>query len=351
MKTLDTLKILKITDGRAGHITVTEGTLKAIEKTYNVEVFELFIKIRAKFLLRVLKFVLMHNLLSNRFVLNDFFINLFYKNYQKPMHKIDIIISTGGDTLFINAWMSNMLDAKNIFCSSLRGIDSKYFSIIIGTLEQKLKNYIKLDMAPTKIIQDDFYNKIQYFCNEKDIDINGKYFVLLIGGNGSGYKYNKDDYQKLVYNFISLVKKHKAKALITTSRRTGIKSEKLLKELFLKYNEDIAYSVYFGENPEKVVAVYLELASMVFVTEESGSMITESLYYRKPVFTIRPKIVMEQKRYNLFLNELYNKQRISRVYMENLYTIEFDKFVFKYIKKQPIEELSEKLQPFLKEII
>lgn len=348
MKTLDVLKVLKITDGRAGHITVTEGTLEAIKKTYNVEVFELPIKIRAKFLLRVFKFILIHNLLSNRFVLNDFFISLFYKNYQKPMHNIDLIISTGGDTLFINAWLSNVLDVKNIFCSSLRGIDSKYFSIVIGTLEQKLKNYIKLDMAPTRIILDDFYNKIQYFCNAKDIDMNGKYFVLLIGGDGSGYKYNKADYQELVYSFMLLVKKHKAKALITTSRRTGIKYEKLLKELFLQYNKDIAYSVYFGQNPEKIVAVYLELASIVFVTEESGSMITESLYYRKPVFTIRPKIVAEQKRYNLFLDELYDKQRISRVYVENLHKIEFDKFVFKYIEKLPIEELSEKIQPFLK---
>ncbi|MBD3841892.1 MAG: mitochondrial fission ELM1 family protein [Campylobacterales bacterium] len=239
---------------------------------------------------------------------------------------------------------------KNIFSGSLRGINQKYFFLILSNINAK--NCINLSIAPTRMIdENDLHQQVKYFCNEKKIDNNRKYFVLLIGGDGGGYKYDEDDYYELVNNFMSLVEKHKAKALITTSRRTGLKYEKLLKKLFSKYSDDIAYSVYFGQNPEKIVAVYLELASIVFVTEESGSMITESLLYKKPVFTLSPKNIKEQKKYKLFLNDLVEKQRINRLAIQsNLSDINLDNFVFKYIEKLPIEELSEKLQPFLKEI-
>ncbi|MBD3724028.1 MAG: mitochondrial fission ELM1 family protein [Epsilonproteobacteria bacterium] len=350
MKTLDVLKVLKITDGRAGHITITDGIISAIQKTHQVEIVTMEISIRTKFFLRILRFILRYNFLNNRFVLNDFFIKLFYKNYHKLDHKIDLIISTGGDTLFMNIWLCYMLGVKNIFSGSLRGINQKYFFLILSNINAK--NCINLSIAPTRMIdENDLHQQVKYFCNEKKIDNNRKYFVLLIGGDGGGYKYDEDDYYELVNNFMSLVEKHKAKALITTSRRTGLKYEKLLKKLFSKYSDDIAYSVYFGQNPEKIVAVYLELASIVFVTEESGSMITESLLYKKPVFTLSPKNIKEQKKYKLFLNDLVEKQRINRLAIQsNLSDINLDNFVFKYIEKLPIEELSEKLQPFLKEI-
>lgn len=344
------IKILKITDGRAGHITISDGIISAIQKTHQTKITIIDIAIRTKFFLRILRFILKYNLMHNKFVLNDLFIKIFYKNYHKLDDKIDLIVSTGGDTLFMNIWLSHMLKVKNIFSGSLRGIDSKYFFLMLSNINAK--NCINLSIAPTRMIDtNDLCQQVKYFCNEKKIDNSCKYFVLLIGGDGGGYKYDEDDYQELVNNFMSLVKRNKAKALITTSRRTGIKYEKILKELFLKYNDDIAYSVYYAENPEKVVATYLELASMVFVTEESGSMITESLLCKKPVFTLFPKIVKVQKKYKLFLDDLANKKRIAILNMrEDLFDLDIDNFDFNYIEKLPIDDLSEKLQPFLKEI-
>jgi mitochondrial fission protein ELM1 len=344
------IKILKITDSRAGHIAISDGIISAIQKTHQVEIIVLDIATRAKIFLRIFRFILKYNLMYNKFVLNDLFIKIFYKNYHKPYENIDLIVSTGGDTLFINTWLSRILNVKNIFSGSLRGIDPKYFFLILSNLNTK--NCINLSIAPTQMIDsNDLHNKVEHFCNENEIDKNSKYFVLLIGGDGGGYKYTKEDYENLVYSFISLVKRYNVKALITTSRRTGIKYEKLLKESFSNYSDNIAYSVYYAENPEKVVAVYLKLASVVFVTEESGSMITESLISKKPVFTLSPKIVKEQKQYKLFLDNLVEQMRINRLSIHaDLDGIDLDKFVFKYLEKLPNEELSEKLQPFLKEI-
>jgi len=345
------LKILKITDGRAGHMTVSDGVIEAIKKVYLVEIIELDIKLRAKFLLSILKFILKYQLMENQFSLNDWYIKLFYKNYRKTDKKIDLIVSTGGDTLFANIWLSKVLDTKNIFCGTLKGLNPKYFSLIISTSEQNVTNSIKLDILPTQMNAKKTIELAERFCNEKKIKKDEKYFVLLIGGNGSGYIYSKDDYKYLVDSFMSMVHKYGAKAFITTSRRTGAENEKSMIELFSNYNEDIAYSVFFNKNPEKVVPVYLELGSVIFVTEESGSMISESLFFKKPVFTLYPKKVKEQKGYKRFLNNLIDKKRIKRFAIgSDLAEVNLNTNDFHYMEEMPIDYLAEKIKPYIEDM-
>lgn len=349
-ETQERLKILKITDGRAGHITVSDGVIEAIKKEYPVEIIELELKLRAKFLLSILKFIFRYHLIENQFILNDWFIQLFYKNYHKTDKKIDLIISTGGDTLFVNVWLSKILNVKNIFCGTLKGITPKYFSLIISTSEQNVTNSIKLDILPTQMNAKRTIELAERFCSDKKINKDEKYFVLLIGGEGSGYTYGKEDYENIVHSFMSVVRKYRAKALITTSRRTGPENEKLLMELLSKYNEDITYSVFFNKNPEKVVAIYLQLATVVFVTEESGSMISESLFFKKPVFTLCPAKVKEQKGYKLFLNNLIDKRRINRLIIgSDLAEVDLATHNFNYMDQLPIDYLAEKIKPYIED--
>jgi len=346
-----TCNVLKISDGKAGHITVSDGVIEAIKKSHQVKIIDLNIKIRAKFLIRILRFILKYNLLSYQWVSSTLFMKLFYQNFHKPDAKIDVVVSTGGDTQFANIWLSRVLNTKNIFCGTLKGVDSNYFSFIVSTSELAVSNSIKLDILPTRGQVKNIDQKVQQFCQEKHLEKNEKYFVLLIGGDGSGYTYTEDEYETLVHSFMMIVKKYGAKALITTSRRTGIKYETFLKSLLSHYDNDIAYSVYFGQAPEKVVSMYLELASAIFVTEESGSMISESLLSRKPIFTLYPKIIQSQVQYRLFLERLLAKRRIYRLSIgEGLAAMEYDTFVFDFLKKLPIDELAEKMQPFLEKI-
>jgi len=346
------LKILKITDGKAGHITVTDGVIEAIKKHYKVQIIELNVTLRVKFFLSLLKFIFNSDWLSKKISKDDWLVPFFYKNYEKPSQQIDLIISSGGDTSFINIWLSNILDVNNIYCSGLRGIKPERFSLIISTLELGLNNSIILEIAPTKIGSKTISHDATLFCKDRGFNEQEKYFVLLIGGDGAGYRYQNKDLENLVKNFMELTVKSEAKALITTSRRTGIENEKFLKEQFSKYDEYVTYSVYYQQDPEKVVAVYLHLASAIFVTEESGSMITESLFSKKPLFTLRPKTVKDQKRYELFLNDLYHKKRMILLNLEDDFSsIDVESFGHTYIEKTPIEELEEKIKPYIKEFV
>ncbi|MGW8169031.1 MAG: ELM1/GtrOC1 family putative glycosyltransferase [Sulfurovaceae bacterium] len=346
------LSIIKITDGKAGHVAISDGVIESISKIAHVEVINLDIKIRTKFFLRILKFILKYDLLSSKFVSSDIFMRLFYKNYHSfNNQKIDLIVSAGGDTIFINIWLSRILNAKNIFCGTTRGISSRYFDLIVSVTDIDAPNSIKLDSFPIKNSAENMKEKTKKFCKEKKINEDGKFFVLLIGGNGGGYSYTENDYQILVHSFMSIVKQNKAKALITTSRRTGLRYEKLLEKLLSNYSKDIAYSVYFGQNPEKVVVPYLGLGSIIFVTEESGSMISESLFAKKPVFLLYPGAVKENKRYKIFVNDLCAKKRVARISInKELSNLDLDKFEFNFIDKLPTDELVEKIKLFMKDI-
>jgi len=346
------LKILKITDGKAGHITVTDGVIEAIKKNYQVQIIELNVTLRVKFFLTILRLIFNSDWLSNKMKDFDWLIPFFYKDYKRPGQQIDLIISSGGDTSFINIWLSNILDIDNIYCSGLRRIKSERFSLLINTTNRGFKNSIILEVAPTKVGSDTLSNDTSRFCKEKGIDQKEKYFVLLIGGDGAGYSYKNEDFEHLVQNFMNLTVKNGAKALITTSRRTGLKNERFLENQFSEYHEYIAHAVYYNQNPEQVVAVYLNLASAIFVSEESRSMITESLFYKKPLFTLRPKLVKDEKKYKIFLGDQYIKKRMILFSLEKDFSeIDIESLELSYIEKTPIDELSEKIQPYIKEFI
>ena len=345
------LNVLKISDVKAGHITITDGVIDAIKQNSDIDITTLTVKLRAKFLIPILKFIIHNQRLNQPILRYPNIIKLFYKGINEFALPIDIIISTGGDTSFLNIWLSQLYKAKNIYCSSLRGISAKYFSLIITTEDIGVSNSIVLEMAPVKINLNDNNDIIDKFSRTNNIQKDVKYYVLMIGGNGAGYKYNKNDFKNLIEKFMYIVQRDNAKALITTSRRTGLENEYFIKDTFSKYQDDIAYEVYFNQKPQKVVSIFLSLGSVIFVTEESGSMITEAVLAKKPVFTVQPLDVKPQPKYELFLYRLFSKHRIKRLEISKKWQdIKIDDTDFDFIKQAPIEILSDKLQSFLKDI-
>ncbi|MCF6192453.1 MAG: mitochondrial fission ELM1 family protein, partial [Candidatus Hydrothermae bacterium] len=74
-----------------------------------------------------------------------------------------------------------------------------------------------------------------------------------------------------------------------------------------KKNSDIIHKcILFNQKPQKVVNYFLSNADVIFCTEDSGSMITESILSKKKVYTIRPKKVRLNKAYKIFIqNKTY----------------------------------------------
>ena len=332
------MNILIIRDDKPGHYNQTEGLLVPLKNIYpnsNVEYIE--VEIKNKISRKILRFLLnkFTPFFTNTFNLK--YLSLFFKKYNLPSVKPDLIISTGGNTANLNAWLSKAYNSRNILNGALRGLEEELFFCITTVIDLGYKNQLILDVAPSVINEDSLKKKSEEFLKINIFDKKIIHYSLLIGGDGSGYKYDEEFYNKLMYFVKNVSKEKNIKWLITTSRRTSLDIEnKLEKEL----SDYCTYFVSFNKKEEKVLLPFLGLSKFIFVTEESASMISEAIASLKPVFTISNNLDTDNINYNRILEKFENEKKIKRIF--NLEKNDFDNKNFR------IENLSEKLEKKIK---
>ena len=131
--------------------------------------------------------------------------------------------------------------------------------------------------------------------------------MFLIGGNGSGYKYKKKDFFALCKQIIKYVHDSGKTPLIVTSRRTKESHEQLIKEHLEDYLD--VRSVWFNSGIGRTnLSNIFKLVDEIFVTEDSSSMIAESISSGLHVYTIAPN---RQKKNKDYLEMLYRYERMG----------------------------------------
>ncbi len=335
-------KILIIKDFKVGHYNQTDGIVKAFEKLFPCEVEILQVKLWIKVLRKILKPFL--NSQWGRELLQDpkflVYLKWFYKGVPSSDHlvKYDFIVSTGGDTTFINAWIALATDAKNFLNGRPRGLDPHLFTSIFAVIDLNLPNQIILNVAPTIITEED-KEDAEAFYSEYQLDKEQRYFVLLIGGTGAGYQYTRKDIEALIKGANYISHELGISWLVTTSRRTKIEYEDLL-ERELKAGLFIAYN----KNPKKVVKKFLAVGEAIFVTEDSSSMISEGISSKKPIFTLFPQKMYPDQNYQNLLKKFVDQKRIKRIAMDQLDSGKLDLETFKMIEDDSYIEIAKKLE-------
>ena len=321
------MRVLVIKDNKPGHFNQSEGLVLALKEIYkNFEVEYIEVEIKSSFSREVLRKLLNFFPFFFKSELNKKFIPFFYKKFAYPTEKPDIIISTGGNCSNLNVWFKYLYNAKNILNGNLRGLKCSHFDIVTTVIDLGCKNQIVLDVAPTTI----------KLCPKKEENL----YTLLIGGDGSGYRYDKEFFIKLIDFVKNISKKENIKWLITTSRRTDKKYEELLEKNLKDISEEF---VAYHKNPKPVVREFLCKAKKVFVTEESASMISEAIASGKKVYTLKPKQVVYDKKYTPVLEKFEKEKRICRIDLDNIKF--YDNFdilkedVYKLIAKKLKEKL------------
>lgn len=327
-----------LSDGRPGHFNQSLAVVDAIKRLYKVEVTYIDIKVKrlGKYLLRLLlNSKRARTLFRGKFSLK--IIQMFYKGYEWTEHP-DIIISAGKDTSLLNALLALMHGSKNIFIGYPKKLDNHLFTMVLTVLDLGFDNQIVLDVAPTR----SYHSDLKEFAKKYDLDLQSEYYTLLIGGNGSGYRYGEEDIAQLI-NFVNSTA-DKVKWLVTTSRRTPVVyEEKMEKEMKAEC------FIAFNKNPQKVVAGFLGLSKVVFVTEESASMVSEGVASRRPVVTLAPKIHNADRNYTEILDKFLMQKRIQRVEISTLEKLKIDLELFHLLELDSNEEIVKKLEVYLSE--
>lgn len=139
---------------------------------------------------------------------------------------------------------------------------------------------------------------------------------LLIGGDGSGYRYNQQDWQTLGAALISLAQRYDIQWLITNSRRTD---PTLLERLSEQINDKTTAQFCRYDLPNQpCIQSLLGASNRIFCTEDSLSMLSEAVAMNKPVVSLRPREFTEHETHAKILANMSSTGLIEQQTIECL---------------------------------
>jgi Kdo2-lipid IVA lauroyltransferase/acyltransferase len=140
----------------------------------------------------------------------------------------------------------------------------------------------------------------------------GKIFSVLIGGDTKNYAFDFNWTSKTIDAICALAESENAFLLVTTSRRTRPDIIDMIKTRLGDCDRCKLLVVPTEENIENVVYGMMGLADAVFVTEDSVSMISESIHAGKKVFVLQMARTGLPKKHAAFQKNLMAEKAIVR---------------------------------------
>ncbi len=310
------LHVWIISDTLPGHYNQSMGIVNALREYENVTFNTVEITLQSKLFRSLLRWAANH-----KFRFNNTLLKTLFHLPKLPDRTPDIVISAGGNTLFATIALGQKFNATKVFSGTLKGYRSSLLDVVFSvtplvSTNQPVDNNIVLDLPPSNIsdIEDLSVKQPPYV------------FACLIGGDGAGYRYDQTDWQDLVSLLAAIQSRYPCQWLISTSRRTGIEAERILDKAIKAstiqpYIDEL---ILYASNPKKVIQSWLQQANALFTTEDSLTMVAESIVSRKPVFTLQPRHVRPDHNDAAALNKYHQKGLIQRLKLHSATSPKFD---------------------------
>lgn len=267
----NSLRLWLLTDGAPGHWSQSQGIADALAEVCAVEVLPVEVRVRSAFWKRLGRMCL-HWIRHPGFWLA--------RTYELtlPAGRPDLIISSGANTLLANALLARQWQVPNAYSGTLKGYAASAYQVVFTVVDQGVPNNCVLPLPPVPASLQSVPPLAQ--------DGAEPLIAVLVGGDGAGYRFRAEDWQAMADWLKALAAAQGARLLLTTSRRTGAEAEQSLKASLP--SACLAQAVWWSEAPQPVVRDFLVRASVVVVTEDSLTMVAESIYSRRPVVTLSP---------------------------------------------------------------
>ena len=290
------MRVAILSDGIPGHVNQSIGIINLLSEDISIE-FEI-IPLHQKYsclraLIKVYKKFLSRNLSTrNAKIIKSLYEDIKIKN-------VDLLIATGGNTAHICASLGKIYSVMTIQNGKASGILSSNYKLHITLDKRKGPSNIQTFFPPntTKLVHKTSKNNKVLF---------------LIGGNGSGYTFQKSDFNVLIDNIKKFSTKNNISPIIVTSRRTPF----ILEDLIYAELKDICDTSsvwYHKDNSNFNLQKLFNESDMIFVTEESSTMIAEAICSGLPVVTIYPEKHKKEKRHQDQIYKYIKTNLITRI--------------------------------------
>ena len=284
-----TASFVILSDGRAGHYNLSTGLLSGFDPTATPRMLDL--PAPRKPLKRL---VLLGSTLFRH--CPRILKTLYQAYYGTPPPAIlteKLIVSTGGDTLVANIILAAVHGIPNIFLGRRSWFTHAGVRLLVTTAGKPVTDRVLvLPLAPVSA------PAMPGPPRSGPIRL----MAVLIGGDSNEYRYTAADYSTLAASLNKLCARTGIRLLLSTSRRTGLANETVLRETLDP--SVIEEATWYNSAPRPVSQDYYRRADCILCGEDSGTMLTEAIAWRKPVLAFRPQDCRTTNFYNNFLRRV-----------------------------------------------
>lgn len=236
------LKILIISDGKAGHVSQSI----AFAKLKNLDFDMLTIKNNMKWLTYLLDFL-------------HIYINIFSLHVKQKTYKA--VVSTGSSTYYANKYVAKKLGIKSIAIMLPRGFRYSDFDTILASSHDappQEENIISMPLNLSLSEPQGYVKKTEQ-----------KALGIIIGGSNGVFTMEEKEIKRSLDEIFKQYPEYLK--YITTSRRTPKEIDELLEEYTFDYK--VIYSKNSDINP---IADFIATCDELFITIDSTSMLSEA---------------------------------------------------------------------------
>ncbi|MEN8762294.1 MAG: ELM1/GtrOC1 family putative glycosyltransferase [Thiogranum sp.] len=339
MRASPPLRVWVLSDDQPGHYNLSRGIVAALRRIQPVQESWVTMELRAGLGRNILRAYL--NRVHRPAAL--VWLRLFYKMNPFPAQACDLIVSAGGKTSFANAWLAKCMDVPNVYAGSLRRLSSQLFSVVLTRqpVNAAAANLL-LDLPPSAIDFDDLQIQGERFLKQLGLG-EQRCWTLLLGGDGAGYQYRRQDWQTLARVMNALARRSGIRWLLVSSRRTGKRAGQVLRQNLDK--KFVAAQSWYEEGDKFRIEAWLGAAERVFVTEDSMTMLTEAIYSRRPVASVRPEQAAPTDRYERMMQGFADSGYLCRYALTELSQRPelLESRQCRVLEESPLDDLAEQL--------
>ena len=261
-----------LSDGAPGHLSQSRGIVDALATRRAVAITTIELKVRSTLWKRIGRIALPR--------IRDA-AGWFRRIYgvAPPPGRPELIVSSGANTLLANALLARLHRVPNVYSGTLKGYDPAAFDCVFSVVPLGVACNHVLPLPP---VPGELARPLPAPAGGEPL------IAVLVGGDGAGYIFKDEDWQGFADGLAALARREGARLLLTTSRRTGAHAEAVLRNAIS--DELLADAVWWSQAPRKVMRDFLAASQAIVVTEDSLSMVAESLYSGRPVISVAPAV-------------------------------------------------------------
>lgn len=203
------------------------------------------------------------------------------------------LLSTGGDTLVANIVLARLHALPNAFLGKRSPFTDLGVALLFAAEGRPV---------PGRVVVLDFGPVQAPASGVPPPATPPALLAVLVGGDSTEYRYTPADYAALADALNALCARTGLRLLLTTSRRTGTAGEQALRDGLRA--DCLADATWYATAPRPVTRDYCTRADAILCTVDSGTMLTESLQFGRPVFACRPAVGRPTPFYQRFLDRL-----------------------------------------------